>query len=161
MESQINFGRKKNRTNIQISAKPGIELGTLWSEVYRGLTNCANQLGPKKKRPKTYPFYSYIISSILFAPRGEWGEAQISPPWPVPGGFLCCPPARPPHFSFSVVLHQVSLGLHLFRLPLASGPWLPSGFHQDPSYIYTILEFQRSLNQGVIFVSISIPRFCS
>ena len=45
-----------------------------------------------------YDHYSHhLISSILFAPPGALGEEQISPPWPVPGGFPCCPRARPPH----------------------------------------------------------------
>ena len=41
MESWFGLGRKEDRTNIQISAKQGLKLGTLWSEG-RDLTNCAN-----------------------------------------------------------------------------------------------------------------------
>ena len=40
MESCIGLGGKEGCTNIRISAKPGIEQGTLWSEG-RDLTNCA------------------------------------------------------------------------------------------------------------------------
>ena len=32
MASWVSLGGKEGRTNIQISAEPGIELGTLWSE---------------------------------------------------------------------------------------------------------------------------------
>ena len=41
MESRVSLGGKEGCTNIWISAKPGIELGTLWSEC-RDLTNCTN-----------------------------------------------------------------------------------------------------------------------
>ena len=41
MEKWVSLGEKEGRTNIQISAEPGIELGSLWSEG-RDLTNCAN-----------------------------------------------------------------------------------------------------------------------
>ena len=40
-ENWVSLGRKEGRTNIQVSAKPGIQLGTLWLEG-RDLTNCAN-----------------------------------------------------------------------------------------------------------------------
>ena len=45
MESCVNLGGKEGRTNIRISAEPGIELGTFWSEG-RDLTNCANHARP-------------------------------------------------------------------------------------------------------------------
>ena len=41
MESWVGLGGKEGCTNIRISAKPGIEPGTLWSEG-RDLTNCTN-----------------------------------------------------------------------------------------------------------------------
>ena len=46
MESWVSLDGKEGRTNIQISAEQGIELGTLWSES-RDLTNCANHARPK------------------------------------------------------------------------------------------------------------------
>ena len=45
MESWVSLGGKERCTNIRISAKPGIEPGTLWSEG-RDLTNCANHARP-------------------------------------------------------------------------------------------------------------------
>ena len=45
MESWVGLGGKEGRTNIRISAKPGIEPGTLWSKG-RDLTNCANHARP-------------------------------------------------------------------------------------------------------------------
>ena len=45
-DHQVSLGRKEGHTNVQISAEPGIELGTLWSEG-RDLTNCANHARPK------------------------------------------------------------------------------------------------------------------
>ena len=52
MESWVGLGGKEGCTNIRISAKPGIELGTLWSEG-RDLTNCTNHAHPNKVRVKT------------------------------------------------------------------------------------------------------------
>ena len=46
MESWVGLGRNEGCTNIRISAKPGIKLGTLWLEG-RDLTNCANHARPK------------------------------------------------------------------------------------------------------------------
>ena len=48
MESWIGLGGKKVTQSSPNSAKPGIELGTLWSEG-RDLTNCANHARPRNK----------------------------------------------------------------------------------------------------------------
>ena len=45
MESWVGLGGKEGCTNIRISAKPGIEQGTFWTEG-RDLTNCANEARP-------------------------------------------------------------------------------------------------------------------
>ena len=41
MESWVGLDGKEGRINIQISAEPGIRLGTLWLEG-RNFTNCDN-----------------------------------------------------------------------------------------------------------------------
>ena len=46
MESWVSLGGKEGCINIRILAKPGIELGTLWSEG-RDLTNCTNHARPR------------------------------------------------------------------------------------------------------------------
>ena len=48
-ESWVSLGEKEGRTNVQISANPGIELGTLWLEG-RDLTNYSNRARPWKTR---------------------------------------------------------------------------------------------------------------
>ena len=45
MESQVYLGGKEGHTNVQISAEPGIELGTLWMNG-SGLSDCANHSHP-------------------------------------------------------------------------------------------------------------------
>ena len=46
LESRVCLSGKGGCTNIQISAKPGIELGILWSEG-RDLTYCSNHVRPR------------------------------------------------------------------------------------------------------------------
>ena len=48
MESWVSLGGKEDRTKIQISAEPGIELGTLRS-IGRVLTNCTNHNRPENR----------------------------------------------------------------------------------------------------------------
>ena len=61
MESRVGLGRKEGCTNFRISAKPGIEQGTLRLEG-RDLTNCANHAhlptGAKK-------CYFYLLHNFL------------------------------------------------------------------------------------------------
>ena len=48
MKSRVTFGGKESRTNIQISAEPGIKTGTLRLEG-RDLTNCTNRTAQSSK----------------------------------------------------------------------------------------------------------------
>ena len=51
MESWVSLGGKEGRTNIRVSAKPGIEPGILWPEG-RDLTKCADHAHPRFTKRK-------------------------------------------------------------------------------------------------------------
>ena len=62
MESWGSLGGKEGRTNVQISAEPGIKLGTLWSEG-RDLTNCDNHA--HSDIPKECFKSKYVLNEYL------------------------------------------------------------------------------------------------
>ena len=67
IESWVSLVTKEDRTNVQISAKQGTELGTLWSE-WKDLTNCTNHAHPKLTINSIYfliSSYNYQYSALL------------------------------------------------------------------------------------------------
>ena len=86
MERWVSLGVKEGRTNIQISAEPGIELGTLWSEGI-ALTNCAKHAYPNILKP--LQFYVKVLfeltAAVLETHVGEPPEVPITHSKPYTG----------------------------------------------------------------------------
>ena len=74
-DGKLNWLRRerKSHKSVQISAEPGIELGTLWSQG-RDLTNCTNHAHPMyyyaslkslKQHLKVSPFCTQILQDVM------------------------------------------------------------------------------------------------
>ena len=70
MESWVGLGRKEGCTNIRISAKSGIEPGTLWLEG-RDLTNCTNHAHPYHVKRFNFYFLLKLPGTAHLQPKDD------------------------------------------------------------------------------------------